>query len=113
MAFAAGALHGHLAQPVHANVVHKGRFTIAPLPSPWAAAWARWSPCCPPPPRLPRDERLLDAENLWSNVRPLAGGPAYTEIMCHGNKFGPFFPQGGHLRPGVRPQAYGGEALER
>ena len=43
------------------------------------------------PPRLPRDERLLDAENLWSNVRPLAGGPAYTEIMCHGNKFGPNF----------------------
>ena len=64
-----------------------------------------------------RDERLPGAENLWSQ-REAAGRRAglYRNIVPRKQVRPTFFPQGGPLRPGVRPQGetpYGGEALER
>ena len=43
------------------------------------------------PPTVP-GMRGCRAQGIYGpNVKALAGGPAYTEILCHGNKFGPSF----------------------
>ena len=68
------------------------------------------------PPTVPGMRGCRAPRIYGPNVKPLAGGPAYTENCATETSSAQVFPQGGPLRPGVRPQGetpYGGEALER
>ena len=55
------------------------------------------------PPTVPGMRGCRAPRIYGPNVKPLAGGPAYTEILCHGNKFGPSFSTRRPLAPRCAP----------
>ena len=55
------------------------------------------------PPTVPGMRGCRAPRIYGPNVKALAGGPAYTEILCHGNKFAPSLSTRRPLAPGCAP----------